>query len=901
MWKQKLTNCLLVSLWWMGKLVIRLRYRIHVKGFEEIKKQNGSSGILFLPNHPAQIDPAIITLLLWKQFHPRPLVVDYFYNLKGIGFLMKFVRALSIPSLDISANKWKLHQVEKLFKKVAKGLKEKDSYLIYPSGRLKLTAEEIVGGASFVYDLVQACPDVNIVLIRMTGLWGSSFSRAITGEVPDLKKTLLHGLKVILKNGIFFAPKRDVTVEFSKAPADFPYKASRKQFNEYLERWYNQYPAKGPEPMKLVSFSAFKKEYPKIEVVKTQKDISFDVDVPFHIKDEIYHQIGKLSQHPVEDIKPSTHLSIELGMDSLDIAQLYVFLDERYDVMGIMPGQLQTVADVLKAAVGTKEKAAKHEKGMSARLHWPTENKRGPVQIPDAKTIPEAFLKTCDRMQNHVACADLISGMLSYQRVKLAALILADKIRPLPGKNIGVLMPSSVGGYIVTLAVLLAGKVPVMLNWTAGIRSLNFSAEITKLETVLTSQKFLENLEGGDLGDIEDRLVFLEDVKGSIGFKDKLRGLFLSKLPAGRILSKLKLNTLTEEDHGVVLFTSGSEAQPKAVPLTHKNILTNQRNALAEIPLKSSDVLYGVLPPFHSFGYTVTGLFPLLAGLRVCYSPDPTDSHKLAKEIDHWKVTLFFCAPSFIRMLFQVAEKSQLKSLRLIVSGAEKTPQELFDYAKNLENKPVLIEGYGITECSPIVSLNRPDEPLVGVGRPIPGVELCVVDPDTKQPIPSDKEGEICIRGDSVFNGYLGNQADPFVMIDGKKWYHSGDLGHIDPATKSLVLSGRLKRFVKIGGEMVSLGGLEQHLLLLARDRRWYKETGTNGPSLAVSVVEKPNEKPVIILYSTFDVNKDDVNIALKESGYGRIVKVGMIKKIDEIPLTGTGKTHYRLLDEMLS
>lgn len=309
--------------------------------------------------------------------------------------------------------------------------------------------------------------------------------------------------------------------------------------------------------------------------------------------------------------------------------------------------------------------------------------------------------------------------------------------------------------------------------------------------------------------------------------------------------------------------------------------------------------MYAVLPPFHSFGFSVTGIMPLLLGLKVFFAPDPTDSHGMAQDIVQWKPTLFCCAPSFTKALFRVADPTMLQSVRLFISGAEKTPPELFEFVKKLGPGKALIEGYGITECSPIVTIDRPEKDHQGVGFPIPGVELCVIDSESLKVLPQGQEGEICIRGPSVFSGYLGSSPSPFIEVDGKKWYRSGDRGFINEEG-ALLLSGRLKRFVKIAGEMVSLGGLEEDLMRLALLKKWNGKQET-GPSLAVSVREKESDKPLIVLYTTFAISKEEVNAALKESGYGRIVKIAEVKSLKEIPLTGTGKTNYRLLDEMYS
>jgi long-chain-fatty-acid--[acyl-carrier-protein] ligase len=367
-------------------------------------------------------------------------------------------------------------------------------------------------------------------------------------------------------------------------------------------------------------------------------------------------------------------------------------------------------------------------------------------------------------------------------------------------------------------------------------------------------------------------------------------------MPSAKLLKKLSLDTIDPSQPAVILFTSGTETLPKGVPLSHINIISTIRACMSCMPFYADDILYSVLPPFHSFGLVASGLFPLLSGIKACFAPNPNDSHGMAQDIALWKPTLFFCAPSFIKALFRVAQPSSLESLRLLVSGAEKTPQELFDYVAEHLPSTRLIEGYGVTECSPIVSFDRIDRPHKGVGHPLPGVQVKIIDPQGAV-LPSGEEGEVCVFGPNVFSGYLGGKSDPFILLDGQRHYRTGDRGLLD-SDGSLILAGRMKRFIKIGGEMISLAGLEEELLKIAREKNW-ASADLEGPPLAVSVKEKNTEKPIIVLFTTFFINKDDVNAILKDYGYGRIVKIGEVRKVDHIPLTGTGKTHYRLLDEM--
>jgi long-chain-fatty-acid--[acyl-carrier-protein] ligase len=878
----------LIIVFLIVRVLVSLRYRIRVKGLENIKEREGA---IVLPNHPAEIDPVIVILALWKKLRPKPLVVDHFYYLKGFRFFMEWVGALPLPNLDTGANKWKAAQLKKLFARVVDELKKGHNFLIYPAGKLKVTGQEVIGGSSFVPNLLQEYPDAHVVLVRTSGLWGSRFSRAVTGKVPSFGGILWEGAKILLKNGVFFAPRREVLIEVEEAPASFPRQGSRMEINRYLEAWYNQ---KGPEPRILISDKFWKRSVPK--VVRAEKDKREEnFVVPREIEHEILAQVASLVHCAPEKIERTMHFSFDLGLDSLDVAQLYVFLDEKYGICNLPHGALQTVEDVMQAAVGYKssreEQVVNKKEGI-----WPKEEIRSPPEEPWGSTIVEAFFHNCQRMGDGIACADHLTGALSYSRFKLAALVLSFQMRKIPGDYIGVLLPSSVAASLVILAIQLAKKVPVMLNWTTGTKAINHAVTSTALHAVISSRKFLNRLENGDLGSAEEKLLYLEEIRESISLKDKLKGWRLKFKKSRALLASLNLDDLSWQNTAVIIFTSGTEALPKGVPLTHQNILSDLRAAFQCVSFCGSDILYGVLPPFHSFGFSVTGLFPFLSGLKVFYGPDPTDSHGMASDIAHVKPTLFVCAPSFIRSMLRIADPSSLASLRLIVSGAEKAPEELFEMVHKIGPNTTLIEGYGITECSPIVTLCRLNESRQGVGRPLPGISLCTIDPTALKILPQGQEGEVCIAGPNVFSGYLGGKPDPFIELEGKKWYRSGDIGFINQEG-SLILSGRLKRFVKIGGEMISLGGLEEELVKLAKIKHWITDV-VEEPYFAISVKEKESDKPLIVLYTTFDVAKDEVNAALNESGFGRLARIGEVLRVDAIPMTGTGKIHHRLLDE---
>jgi len=875
---------------------LRLRYRIRFEGkdiLHDPKLKEG--GILFLPNHPAEIDPVMMMTLLTPRFRLRPLVVDHFFYLKGAGIFMKLVRAIAIPNFETASNKWKEKRGEAALEQVASGLSDGENFLVYPSGHLRRSAKERIGGSSFAYNLLQKNPNAKVILVRIEGLWGSMFSRALTGSAPDFWTALSKGIKIILKNGIFFVPKRDITVTFSEHDtATLP--PSKLALNRQLEIFYNNYNGEKEEPIKLVSYSRNREELPKVEI-KAESEREDINSIPEPVKHVVTEKIAEIAKREMADIELTHDLSNDLGLDSLDIAGMVAFLDHKYAIEKSHPGDLQTVADLCFVAMGRKL-SEDLDDVVDTSLTWPRTHDRPEVTLPMGATLHESFLRMCDRMGSLPACGDNQLGVITYKRMKKGALVLAQEIKKLKGDYIGVMLPASVAVHILVQAILLAKKTPVMLNWTTGARSIDFGCSLLDIDHIISSRRFLERAEGVDLGAQDGKLLMLEDMKGNLSLSSKLKGLFKSFLSPDVLLIMMKQGKGCADKPAVMLFTSGTENFPKAVPLSHSNILSDLRAGLSCIDLNKDDIMLGALPPFHSFGFSVTGLMPLVSGFRTFFSPDPTDSQALASAISQWGITMSCLAPSFYRNLFNVAEPDQLKSVRYFVTGAEKAPKELYDSVAALGEGHQVIEGYGITECAPIVTINRPKVPPKGVGQPLPGVELCTISPETDELLERGESGEVCIKGPNVFSGYYGKDVpNPFIEIDDELYYRSGDMGHIDE-TGHLIFEGRLKRFVKIGGEMLSLTALESELTKGIKEGGFLPPDDDRVP-LALTPIEKSEGRPELILITIASIKREEVNKILQEAGFGRIAKVADVLKVDEIPITGTGKVHFKALNDI--
>jgi acyl carrier protein len=893
------------SSFWLARFILSFRYKVTIKGLDQLNQENltKSGGILFLPNHPTVfVDPTLIAATIWRKQSIRPIIVEYMYYMPIVNGIMRLLRGIPVPNFVSASNSLKKKKADRVMEVVIEDLKNGDNFLIYPGAKVKHQAREIVA-ASGVHRILQSVPEANVVLVRVTGLWGSRFSRALTGKTPPMFPTLWWGVKQALKNLIFFTPRRHLTIEFQLANSNFPYQGTRLEMNRYLEKWYNRpdgiLPQTGEEPgesLYLVPYSAWSKELPQLKALQqTEQEIHID-QIPDEVQQKIKNQLAEMSHRPADQIKPEMDLGADLGFDSLDNAEIIAFLDDQFDVSRCPVSDLTTVGQVMGIASKQLEVSEQPEEEAIDLSAWSASRPHQRATIAKGETIPEVFLNRCQEMKKEIACGDEMAGVLTYAQAKMRVILLAEYIRHLPSEYIGIMLPSSVTAYLTILACQLAGKIPLLVNWTVGARHLESVVNLSKVQVVLSSWAFIDRLENVDLTGIEDLIVMLEDARQDFSLKDKLKAFYRSKLSTSSVLSIFNAQKISKDAEAVLLFTSGTENLPKGVPLSHENILSNQKGSIEKVALFQDDVLLGMLPPFHAFGFTLSGLLPLLCGLRVVYFPDPTNGKGVAHCVEKWQATLLCGAPTFLRGIFKNGSAEQLKTVRLCFTGAEKAPPELFQYAHELGHCK-MVEGYGITECSPVMTINITEEKDQGVGQPIAGLDLCVVDLDHHQPVEAGKQGLILAKGTGVFKGYLNKGiTSPFLSVEGQQWYSTGDLGYL--TTKgALVLSGRFKRFVKIGGEMISLAAIESTLQHAFKNSDFSHE----GPELAVCAKEEPGERAKIFVFTCLTLELEQVNRAIKEAGFSNLVKISKVEKVKEIPLMGSGKINYRALDTQMA
>jgi long-chain-fatty-acid--[acyl-carrier-protein] ligase len=861
----------------LARASLRLRYRIRVLGLGPVAAR-GTRGILFLPNHPALIDPVIVIGELYGRFRPASLADRDRIDTPVLGWITRAYDAIPMadPGRHGEAGR---REVERALQDCARVLREGGNLVLYPAGHLMASRFEQLGGNSAVETLLKLAPGARVVLVRTRGLWGSRFSRA--QGAPDFFRVLGRQALDLLANFVFFTPRRSVTVELAE-PDDLPLEAGREALNRRLEAFYNQ----DAPPALHVPHTLWERGGARPLPDPPRACLAGNLgEVPGHAREQVLAQLERMVGRG--GFGDGQELARDLGMDSLMRLELQVWIEQEFGHPVADPESLRTVGDVLLAACGLAV-----ETGGAPLKPVPPAwfgGSGGPVAIPEGRTIPEVFLAQAARHPGRAAVADQAGGVRTYRDLVTAILALKPAIQRLPGPYVGIMLPASGGAAALYLAVLFAGKVPVMVNWSTGLKNMVHGLDLLGVARVLTAEPVLARLrsQGLDLAALEDRLLPLERLAAGLSRTARLRA-WAKARTSWRELRRPVPGT------AVVLFTSGSETLPKAVPLTHGNLLANLRDLTGEYRLLPGDRMLGMLPPFHSFGLTCTILLPLLAGLKAAYYPVPTDGGALARHVEAYGITLLVGTPTFLGGIVRAAGDGQLRSLRFVITGAEKCPEALFGAVAARWPGMRILEGYGITECSPVVAGNREDSIMRGtIGRPLPSLEAAVADLDLCRRAAKGATGMLLVRGPSVFGGYLGATGDrPFVDFEGRSWYRTGDLVREDGAG-NLVFAGRLKRFVKMGGEMVSLPAVEE--ALLAR----FGAPDDPEPPLAVEALETEGRSD-LVLFTVRPVAREDANAAIREAGLSPIHNIRLVRALDRIPLLGTGKTDYRALKAML-
>ncbi len=526
--------------------------------------------------------------------------------------------------------------------------------------------------------------------------------------------------------------------------------------------------------------------------------------------------------------------------------------------------------------------------------------------LKERKMIPvRTFLRKCRSALFRPKIADssgveLTGGKLLTGSLAMMRLLNRQVLKP-EENMVGLLLPPSVAGVVANAAVTMSHRVAVNLNYTLAEETVNYCIKQCQIKHVLTSRRFLEKRPFN----LNAEVVFLEDVKEQVRTLDKLAAAMKAYLlPSACLEVILGLKKMQPDDLLTIIFTSGSTGEPKGVMLSHNNVASNIAAVDQLFQITDRDVLLGVLPFFHSFGYTATLWLTLTLDPKAVYHFNPLDARQIGKLCAQHGMTIILATPTFLRSYLQRIDRDQMNNLDLAIVGAEKLS---FELAKAFEEKfgVAPTEGYGTTELSPVATFNIPDhrsgrEVQGGtrtgtVGRVMPGTAAKIVDPNSSQDLGVNQDGLLFIKGPNVMLGYL-NQPEKTSEVIHDGWYNTGDIACIDD-DGFITITGRQSRFSKIGGEMVPHIRIEEALTRIIG----YAEADEPEINVAVTAVsdEKKGER-LVVLHKTLPKSIDQVLKELSEAGLPNlwIPSANSFCAVNEIPLLGTGKLDLKAIHE---
>lgn len=497
--------------------------------------------------------------------------------------------------------------------------------------------------------------------------------------------------------------------------------------------------------------------------------------------------------------------------------------------------------------------------------------------------LHQQFVRKARKNGSKTAIIDKSTGStVPYSRALIGALILSSKFSKYDKGFIGIMIPTSAGCALATVGALMSGRIPVMINYSTGAESnARYAQKKCKFRTIITSKALLEKINCP----VIEGMVLIEDLMAGVTTGEKLKAALLSKLPVSLILNSIHKGDAN--DTAVILFTSGSEKDPKAVQLSHRNIAANIESFGNYVDINSEDVLLSNLVFFHVFGLTVNLWVPFYYGMTMITYANPLDFQTISRIAREQKPTIMVGTPSFFWGYLQKSEPGDFKTLRLMVAGADKCPDALREgYMK--KHGVTLLEGYGATETSPVISVNSAKYNRPGsTGKVIPGVEVRIENIETGADCRTGEVGLIMVKGDTVMKGYYDDpEQTAEVLRDG--WYNTGDMGFYDEEGY-LWHAGRFKRFTKVGGEMVSLvkveNVLEKHL----------------PQGVSCCVVEVMNEKKgsTIVAAVSEEIHKTETLRKMMNEPPGIALPREFVV-ISELPMMGTGKIDFRTVTKIV-
>ncbi|AIT09130.1 AMP-binding protein [Candidatus Francisella endociliophora] len=527
------------------------------------------------------------------------------------------------------------------------------------------------------------------------------------------------------------------------------------------------------------------------------------------------------------------------------------------------------------------------------------------------KSPAEIWFRQMVNAGNNLVMRDTTGVSLDGYKFATGATLMSKKLQDLTRQedNVGICLPTSGGGYLAILALMMSAKAIVNLNYTASEEALRHAINNAGIKTIITSKAFVQKLKNKGFF-VEEvfsmcKIVYLEDIKANITKAESIKTfLEIKTLPVNWLVKKY-IKPTNLDDLSFIIFSSGSEGVPKGIAIKQKNLLANVYQSTCVIECKENDSVAGILPIFHAFGLTIS-LVSLFQGGYIACHPDPTDAKGVADLIRKNKTTVLCATPTFLRIYTKnrSVKKEDFATIRLIITGAEKLSREVRSMFEEKFAK-VINEGYGTTELSPVAAVNRPTKSpnkIGTVGLTVPGGQFKIIHPESHEELPIGIEGMIIYRGVNKMDYYLNDPkktSEVIIEKDGYSWYITGDKGKID-GEGYLTVVDRYSRFAKVAGEMVSLGLLEQKVYDTLRERG-YDSHKIDFEVLAVATPDTKRGEIISLLYTLEELEPNELKDIVRHSGIDNLYKPTNYFKVISVPKLGSGKTDFSKAKKLTS
>lgn len=807
-----------------------------------IKMSDVNKGTLVLSSHPSYLDPVILFLKLYTEFGDRVVPVIGSNMYQDFPRILGSYNPIVLPRFSDGINNVKLDRLQKGISQIKESLSSGKIILIYPSAKMQTSGVEEVGGAWVAHNICKDMPDINKIVVRVDGAWDTELS--LKKDKGGLKRTFSIAIKEYLFKFLKKGFSRDsITFNFIDASLKLNKKKSLKVFNKELSSIMNG-------------------GVNKVEKVKDSNKCIKNTNIAKLLITEIKKSAKDLKIKNYNAINIHTDLEKDLGMDSIDRAKMLIGVGRSLgiSITSVRSGVSEIIEDINTNIFLSQEEVdficRKIDSSKKSNLSIDFE------MIKSSNSLINLFESICKKNRSQTAIIDTKQSF-TYDHIYKTSKVISSLINKKydDSKYIGILLPTSGIALASIFAVLISGKIPVMFSPLDSEKKIAGVIKSLKISYIFSAYAFIDKLNFNIGSAAISKIIYIEEAISKIGIFDIIQSYLM---PKRSIRAK-------ENDIAIIFTTSGTSGKLKSVPLTHRNLIENLNSSLSLFVKHNRSlkdiVSFSSLPVSHSYGFVVGMLLPFVSGSKHILYPKILDSISTVSILKRSGAKIAFSIPSLIRSWKDAINDSvKINSLKNIILGAEPLHKEIISECNTIAPKANILVGYGLTECSPVISMGKYIGEENYVGTILNNLKVVIKD--------KKEEGEILVRGSSVFSGYLNHDNNCFVHQDGHMYLNTKDIGYIKKE-KQLFVKGRADSIVKIAGEKVNVVTIK---MTIAKEL-----------NLKPNEIEVAEHQGKIICFLIKKLSIEKINSVLMKNKIK--VKIKKLIVVSDMPMLSSGKT----------